>query len=47
MTMLLMTGLYLILGAFAGVLASLFGLGGGFIIVLIASFDWHPFSDLN
>ena len=43
MTLLLMIGLYLILGAFAGVLAGLFGIGGGLVIVpvLIVSFDWQ------
>ncbi|WP_152206047.1 sulfite exporter TauE/SafE family protein [Marinobacter changyiensis] len=43
MTLLLLTGLYLILGAFAGLLAGLFGIGGGLIIVpvLIVSFDWQ------
>ncbi len=39
--------LYLLLGGFAGVLAGLFGVGGGMIIVpvLVLSFTAHGFSD--
>jgi len=46
MTLLLLIALYLVLGAVAGTLAGLFGIGGGLVIVpvLIFSFDLMDFS---